>query len=209
MSTQTRTDIALGSLPRYPRRRVVAAILDDDTPAHTPLACKSPNFANAAAFPAIEVPATTAFKGYTKKKKVDSASDVLLVGETDKVEYISNEGENKRAAETGCRYAQLYIPFLFLFCYQRRFQLTVSALVFIRQLRCCTPQSQNIHAHALPLNFYPATVYANGESLESFSTHTRTHTRSDAMERSEECTGRDLWHEESQGGDQSPRKEQN
>ncbi|TFK72372.1 RNA polymerase I associated factor, A49-like protein [Pluteus cervinus] len=62
-----------------------------------------------AAFPAVEVPDDTAFRCYVKKKsKTDesqkTAQDVLVVGETDSIEFVSNEEETRKAAEGGCRY---------------------------------------------------------------------------------------------------------
>ncbi|KAG6902638.1 hypothetical protein C0995_013763 [Termitomyces sp. Mi166 len=63
----------------------------------------------------LQAPSSTAFKCYANKKakneskqpeKVESSNeqDLLVVGETDDVEFISNEGESKKAAESGCRY---------------------------------------------------------------------------------------------------------
>ncbi|KAG6868782.1 hypothetical protein C0993_010709 [Termitomyces sp. T159_Od127] len=66
-------------------------------------------------YPALEAPPSTPFKCYANKKakneakqpeKVEGANErnLLLVGETDDIEFISNEGESKKAAESGCRY---------------------------------------------------------------------------------------------------------
>lgn len=66
-------------------------------------------------YPAVEAPPNTAFKCYAKKKsKVENPSEVdegiMLVGETDAVEFMTNEEETERASEGGCQYA--YGPFL-------------------------------------------------------------------------------------------------
>lgn len=60
-------------------------------------------------YPAVEAPPNTAFKCYAKKKsKVENPSEVdegiMLVGETDAVEFMTNEEETERASEGGCQY---------------------------------------------------------------------------------------------------------
>ncbi|PFH46283.1 hypothetical protein AMATHDRAFT_8014 [Amanita thiersii Skay4041] len=65
-------------------------------------------------YPALEPPTSTPFKCYTRKKaKADAATDgakeqaqknVLVVGETDSVEFVSNEDESKKASQAGCQY---------------------------------------------------------------------------------------------------------
>jgi DNA-directed RNA polymerase I subunit RPA49 len=61
-------------------------------------------------YPAVEAPSTTAFKCYAKKQsKVANPTEVddgiMLVGETDAVEFMTNEEETERASEGGCQYA--------------------------------------------------------------------------------------------------------
>jgi DNA-directed RNA polymerase I subunit RPA49 len=65
-------------------------------------------------YPAVEAPPTTAFKRYAKKKsKVENPTEVddgiMLVGETDAVEFITNEEETERASEGGCQYACAFL----------------------------------------------------------------------------------------------------
>ncbi|KAK7055446.1 Rpa49 subunit specific to nuclear RNA polymerase I [Favolaschia claudopus] len=62
-------------------------------------------------FPALTAPPTTAFRCYRKKVKLDSkanaedqASILTVAGETDAVEFESNEEETRRVANAGCRY---------------------------------------------------------------------------------------------------------
>ncbi|KAG6879646.1 hypothetical protein C0992_000281, partial [Termitomyces sp. T32_za158] len=66
-------------------------------------------------YPALQAPSSTPFKCYANKKAKNEAKQpekvgnvnerkLLLVGETQDIEFISNEGESKRAAESGCRY---------------------------------------------------------------------------------------------------------
>lgn len=63
-------------------------------------------------FPALEVTASTAFRCYARKKlknKGDTVEakedhqDMLVIGETDCVEFVSNEEETRKAAGAGCR----------------------------------------------------------------------------------------------------------
>ncbi|RDB23792.1 DNA-directed RNA polymerase I subunit rpa49 [Hypsizygus marmoreus] len=70
-------------------------------------------------FPALQAPPSTAFKCYAPKKsrtttgknegkRNDKEDDVeegiTVVGETDDIEFISNEHESRKVANTGCRY---------------------------------------------------------------------------------------------------------
>ncbi|KAF4611652.1 hypothetical protein D9613_003821 [Agrocybe pediades] len=60
-------------------------------------------------YPALQAPASTSFQCYTRKKAKrvtdnESEEDLLVVGETPTVEFVSNEEESRRAAESGCRY---------------------------------------------------------------------------------------------------------
>ncbi|KAH7872667.1 Rpa49 subunit specific to nuclear RNA polymerase I [Lentinula edodes] len=62
-------------------------------------------------FPALQAPKDTPFKCYGRKKaKKDKDDDggkyehTLVVGEASAVEFISNEEESKRAADSGCSY---------------------------------------------------------------------------------------------------------
>lgn len=62
-------------------------------------------------FPALEAPSTTAFKCYGRKKAKTKGKDEggetkdlhIIVGETDSVEFVTNEEESRRAADGGCR----------------------------------------------------------------------------------------------------------
>ncbi|KAF5353231.1 hypothetical protein D9756_008071 [Leucocoprinus leucothites] len=61
-----------------------------------------------AIYPAIQPPASISFKPYSRKRSrsdgSNDAEDIFIVGETDQVEFVTNEEESKRAAESGCRY---------------------------------------------------------------------------------------------------------
>ncbi|KAG5644280.1 hypothetical protein DXG03_008765 [Asterophora parasitica] len=66
-------------------------------------------------YPSLQPPPSTAFQCYAKKKakkdgnetekdgKLDE-QDLLVVGETENVEFISNEAESRVVASSGCRY---------------------------------------------------------------------------------------------------------
>jgi DNA-directed RNA polymerase I subunit RPA49 len=68
-------------------------------------------------YPSLQPPVTTAFKCYARKKtKTDGGDegktasgdhtdekDLLVVGESDKIEFISNEEQSQFAADAGCR----------------------------------------------------------------------------------------------------------
>ncbi|KAF8176301.1 Rpa49 subunit specific to nuclear RNA polymerase I [Pholiota molesta] len=60
-------------------------------------------------YPAIQPPASTSFKCYSRKKskskdKVEEGeTDILVVGETPSIELVSND-ETRKVAEAGCRY---------------------------------------------------------------------------------------------------------
>ena len=68
-------------------------------------------------YPALHAPVSTAFRCYSQKKRKTTnktlirdndnaeADELLVVGETKSVEFVSNEDESKRAANSGCRYA--------------------------------------------------------------------------------------------------------
>lgn len=65
----------------------------------------------AVSFPALQAPKDTPFKCYGRKKqKKEKDNDgeeydrTLVVGESPAVEFISNEEESRRAADSGCRY---------------------------------------------------------------------------------------------------------
>ncbi|KAG6816191.1 hypothetical protein H0H87_007860 [Tephrocybe sp. NHM501043] len=63
-------------------------------------------------YPAIQAPSSTAFKCYANKKTKNESKqpeklneqELLVVGETDNVEFISNEAESRRVANSGCSY---------------------------------------------------------------------------------------------------------
>ncbi|KAG6909159.1 hypothetical protein DXG01_001786 [Tephrocybe rancida] len=66
-------------------------------------------------YPAIQAPPSIAFKCYANKKAKNESKqpdkagiadepELLVVGETDDVEFISNETESRRVADSGCRY---------------------------------------------------------------------------------------------------------
>ncbi|GLB44229.1 putative rpa49 subunit specific to nuclear rna polymerase i [Lyophyllum shimeji] len=59
-------------------------------------------------YPALQASPSTAFQCYANKKAKNDGDiderDLLVVGETDNVEFISNEVESQRAASSGCRY---------------------------------------------------------------------------------------------------------
>ncbi|KAF8630259.1 hypothetical protein AX17_005445 [Amanita inopinata Kibby_2008] len=59
-------------------------------------------------YPALQPPPPTAFKCYARKKakaeKTSESDDLLVVGETDAVEFVSNEEETKRVTQAGCKY---------------------------------------------------------------------------------------------------------
>ncbi|KAF8192678.1 Rpa49 subunit specific to nuclear RNA polymerase I [Mycena galopus ATCC 62051] len=56
-------------------------------------------------FPALKVSPSTPFRCYRKKMKTAATDDILTVaGETDAVEFESNEEETRRVAGAGCRY---------------------------------------------------------------------------------------------------------
>jgi hypothetical protein len=69
-------------------------------------------------YPSLQPPTNTAFRCYARKKTktdkgdqgkkasdehVDDQKDLLVVGESDKIEYISTKEESQRAADAGCR----------------------------------------------------------------------------------------------------------
>jgi DNA-directed RNA polymerase I subunit RPA49 len=59
-------------------------------------------------YPVIQPPASTSFKCYSRKKsktsvKDDEDEDLLVVGETNSVEFTSNEDECRKVANAGCR----------------------------------------------------------------------------------------------------------
>ncbi|RXW15637.1 hypothetical protein EST38_g10210, partial [Candolleomyces aberdarensis] len=66
-------------------------------------------------YPAVTAPESTAFKCYARKKSKNSDDpkhgkqaepndDILLAGETDVVEFMTNEAETDRAADSGSHY---------------------------------------------------------------------------------------------------------
>lgn len=59
-------------------------------------------------YPVIQPPASTGFKCYSRKKsktsgKDEEDEDLLVVGETNSVEFISNEDECRKVANAGCQ----------------------------------------------------------------------------------------------------------
>lgn len=59
-------------------------------------------------YPALQPPSSTTFKCYSRKRlktveSPDVESDLIVVGETDRVEFDSNEEECKRVAQSGCQ----------------------------------------------------------------------------------------------------------
>ncbi|KAG5339886.1 hypothetical protein C0989_003104 [Termitomyces sp. Mn162] len=68
-------------------------------------------------YPALQAPSSTPFKCYANKKAKNESKqpenaesineqNLLVVGETEDVEFISNEGESKKATESGCSCTQ-------------------------------------------------------------------------------------------------------
>ncbi|KAJ7271024.1 Rpa49 subunit specific to nuclear RNA polymerase I [Mycena rebaudengoi] len=61
-----------------------------------------------ASFPSLEAPPRTAFRCYQKKLKTSAepteGEGLIVVGETDAVEFETNEEESRRVANAGCRY---------------------------------------------------------------------------------------------------------
>ncbi|KAJ7701546.1 RNA polymerase I associated factor, A49-like protein [Mycena rosella] len=59
-------------------------------------------------FPSLEAPPSTAFRCYRKKTKTSTEADgegeLTVAGETDAVEFESNQEESQRVASAGCRY---------------------------------------------------------------------------------------------------------
>ncbi|KAJ7730703.1 Rpa49 subunit specific to nuclear RNA polymerase I [Mycena maculata] len=57
-------------------------------------------------FPTLDAPPSTAFRCYRKKTKTSAEPDgtLIVAGETDAVEFESNEEESRRVAGSGCRY---------------------------------------------------------------------------------------------------------
>jgi DNA-directed RNA polymerase I subunit RPA49 len=66
----------------------------------------------AVSYPAVKPPESTAFKCYARKKsknlehgnQAEPKDDILLAGETDVVEFMTNEAETERAADSGSQY---------------------------------------------------------------------------------------------------------
>ncbi|KAG6836960.1 hypothetical protein H0H93_000352 [Arthromyces matolae] len=61
-------------------------------------------------YPAVQAPLSTPFKCYKKSKNESQPPgtaderDLLVVGETDDVEFVSNEAESQNVADSGCKY---------------------------------------------------------------------------------------------------------
>ncbi|KAF9264475.1 RNA polymerase I associated factor, A49-like protein [Marasmius fiardii PR-910] len=53
-------------------------------------------------FPALKAPESTAFKCFSEGGKVNSQE--IIVGETPEVEFVSNDGESRHVAASGCHY---------------------------------------------------------------------------------------------------------
>lgn len=68
-------------------------------------------------YPAFHAPVSTPFRCYSQKKRKTTnktliknnddaeVDELLVVGETKSVEFVSDEGESRKAANLGCRYA--------------------------------------------------------------------------------------------------------
>ena len=59
-------------------------------------------------YPALQAPPSTPFKCYAKKKAktngaAEGTTDVIVVGETESVEFVSNGDETAHVAQGGCR----------------------------------------------------------------------------------------------------------
>ncbi|KAF5314385.1 hypothetical protein D9619_011794 [Psilocybe cf. subviscida] len=62
-------------------------------------------------YPSVQAPASTPFKCYSRKKSKtvkddggEAEEDLLVVGEAPSVEFVSNQDETRKVAESGCRY---------------------------------------------------------------------------------------------------------
>ncbi|KAH9476998.1 DNA-directed RNA polymerase I subunit rpa49 [Psilocybe cubensis] len=58
-------------------------------------------------YPALQAPPATPFQCYSRKKSKRGGEDeeeFIVAGETDTVEFATNEDESRRASESGCRY---------------------------------------------------------------------------------------------------------
>ena len=65
-------------------------------------------FSILAVFPALQAPPTTAFKCYSQLQPTSQGDDILLVGESSSIEFVSNEEESKKVADSGCLYVSLF-----------------------------------------------------------------------------------------------------
>lgn len=65
-------------------------------------------FSILAVFPALQAPPTTAFKCYSQSHPADQGDDVLVVGESSSIEFVSNEEESKKVADSGCLYVSSF-----------------------------------------------------------------------------------------------------
>ncbi|KAF8966904.1 RNA polymerase I associated factor, A49-like protein [Flammula alnicola] len=60
-------------------------------------------------YPALQPPVSTSFNCYSRKKSkskdgAGDEQDLLVVGETPSVEFVSNDDETRKVADAGCRY---------------------------------------------------------------------------------------------------------
>ncbi|PPQ90265.1 hypothetical protein CVT25_013090 [Psilocybe cyanescens] len=62
-------------------------------------------------YPALQAPLSTPFQCYSRKRSKRTAGkdgeedeEIFVAGETDSVEFVTNEEETRKAAEAGCRY---------------------------------------------------------------------------------------------------------
>ena len=77
----------------------------------------NPHWPLIVSYPALHAPVSTPFRCYSQKKRKTTnrtlirdnddaeADELLVVGETKSVEFVSNEDESRKAANSGCRYA--------------------------------------------------------------------------------------------------------
>jgi len=69
---------------------------------------------HSAIFPALEAPSKTSFKCYSQKlpknsQEEDQGKETFLVGESSSIEFISNDEETRKAADSGCLYVSLFL----------------------------------------------------------------------------------------------------
>jgi DNA-directed RNA polymerase I subunit RPA49 len=67
-----------------------------------------------AIFPALHAPPSTAFKCYSQKRPKNAqekaeGEDILVVGESSSIEFVSNEEESSKIADLGCWYESCFL----------------------------------------------------------------------------------------------------